>query len=244
MPVSERDSSWLVGAGEMLVGIGLMIAGYSKLRGAGAPAMFGTFAANESLTDASKRTTGAVRARLVNAPTIEARLAIIRRLAIQDSIKPQMKEIAAAILSRKCDGQLCTPAKDWRGEIRAVMRAMIDPSSPYYVRYMRDHLTVDQYTAPLKTLTKLHAGDCDDMAAAGASILRAAGYQVRMRIIQAQGAPSWSHIYLMVGVPPGNATQWIPFDATMPEKGFGWEAPDSMLERDARGQPMRKDFKV
>ena len=48
---------------------------------------------------------------------------------------------------------------------------------------------------------------------------------VRLRVVAANGKASWSHIYLLTGLPPDNPTEWMPLDPSMPEKPAGWEAP-------------------
>jgi transglutaminase-like putative cysteine protease len=114
--------------------------------------------------------------------------------------------------------------------------AVTDPNSPLAVRYVRDHLEKDTFVAPNKTM-KLRGGDCDDQTSYLGALLRSVGYPVKLRIVQARSASTWSHIYLLVGLPPTEPTKWVPLDATMAQKGPGWEAPDSMVSR-------RKDFEV
>ena len=262
--MSDGRPSALIGIGQILLGSGLVIAGLSELRKAREAQLSGgdvvvkgrvvrTNGLGESLSDAMKRTRGALQtAKLMAAGPIERSIAQMRRLALRDAEKPEMKEIVSSILSRRCPTgsgklELCVPEKDWHAELKALWNAVMDPNSPYYVRYQRDHRTIDQFAAPLKTMTKLHAGDCDDMSVVFASMATAAGYSARFRIVQAKGAPTWSHVYTMVGTPPGDeskVTQWYALDGAMREKGFGWEAPGSMLEHDSSGKPRRKDFRV
>lgn len=72
--------------------------------------------------------------------------------------------------------------------------------------------------------------NCDDQAIALAARLRSIGYPVAFRVIRAKGAPTWSHIYVMVGLPPTGPTKWVPLDTTVPGAPPGWEAPANMIQ--------------
>ena len=62
-------------------------------------------------------------------------------------------------------------------------------------------------------------------------MLLAIGYPVRYRVIRSHGARDWNHIYVVVGLPPGEPTRWAPLDATVPMPP-GWEAPDVAARKD------------
>lgn len=70
---------------------------------------------------------------------------------------------------------------------------------------------------------------CDDYVITLGSMLQSIGYPVKLRVIQTPGAPDWSHIYLLVGVPPDNP-RWVPLDASVNEPP-GWEAPPSQIRK-------------
>jgi hypothetical protein len=166
---------------------------------------------------------------------IKERVAHIQDRVRKDSLKPEVKEMAMAVLTRKeSDGdgntRWAVPEKDYEAEITALYKAVQDPASPIALRYTRDHNTVDQFFAANK-LASLHGpslkgGDCDDGTILLGSLLRSVGYPVRLRVIQDVNASSWSHIYLLVGTPPPRPTKWIALDwSVRPPKPAGWEAP-------------------
>lgn len=271
--MAERPSL-LIGIGQLLLGGGLAVAGYTEIKRwsddkekGGDRSLFGatptyrgrvvgssTSGLGESLGESAGRTKGAlVASKIVNTKSIERSIRAIRKLAQDDSAKTQMKEIVAAILGRQCPAagrgvKDCVPEKDWPAEHRAIWNAVVDPNSPYHMRYTRDHVRIDQFTSPLKSMTKLHIGDCDDGTSAFAALGMAAGYSAIGEVVQAKGAGTWSHIYTLLGTPPGphaGVKQWTSFDLAMTEKGFGWRVPESMLEKDpktGRGRRMQFQF--
>lgn len=169
---------------------------------------------------------------------IRDRVSYIQDRIRKDSAKPQVREMALSVLTGKredASGKTvwAVPEKDYEAEIVALYTAMQDPASPLALRYTRDHVEIDQYHAADK-LASLHGpalkgGDCDDGTILLGSMLRAVGYPVRLRVIQDRNSSSWSHIYLLVGSPPGASEQdirWIPLDwSVRPPKPAGWEAP-------------------
>lgn len=211
----------------------------------------------ETLPESLARTKDAAgKKKVVHAPTLEDRLAIITKLTRVGAEEPQVRAKALGVLTRKCGAlpnrKWCIPEKDWAAEIKAIFAAYRDPNEDISVRYVRDPLTKDTFNSALNTL-KLAGGDCDDSAIALGALLMSVGYPVKMRVVQAKGAPSWSHIYLLVGSQPGSpkaspewkpllytsATReqkWMPLDATV-NKAAGWEAPARMIQR-------TKDFDV
>ncbi len=71
---------------------------------------------------------------------------------------------------------------------------------------------------------------CDDMCIRGGALLRAIGFDVKCRVVAPAGAPNqWSHIYLMVGNPPGENTKWFAFDAAEAQHGPFWEVPKQYI---------------
>lgn len=159
---------------------------------------------------------------------IKERVSYIQDRIRKDSLKPEIREKALAVLTRKCKTQngvrWCVEEKDHEAEVRALFTAVRDAASPLALRYTRDHVEVDQFHSADKLL-KLKGGDCDDGTILLGAMLRAVGYQVRLRVIQDVNSSSWSHIYLLVGIPPPSPTKWIALDWSMPGKPPGWEAP-------------------
>jgi hypothetical protein len=48
--------------------------------------------------------------------------------------------------------------------------------------------------------------------------------------MQTKGSPTWSHILVLVGLPPSNPTGWLPLDASMAQPA-GWYPPKSIIEK-------------
>lgn len=160
---------------------------------------------------------------------IRDRVSYIQEQIRKDSLKPEIREKALAVLTRKCStdggGKVwCVPEKDYDAEITALFRAVRDASSDLALRYTRDHVEVDQYHSANKLL-QLKGGDCDDGTILLGSMLRSVGYPVRLRVIQDNQSSTWSHIYLLVGKPPMSPNVWVALDWSVPGKPPGWEAP-------------------
>jgi hypothetical protein len=158
--------------------------------------------------------------------TIDQRVSFIKEQIIKGSQSPKVIEKARAIVARKCkngDGslRLCVPEKDWWGEVKALFDAVADANHELGLRYTRDHLFVDQFSSAEASM-RLRAGDCDDGTILLGSLLMSVGYNVKCRVIQSKGADSWSHIYLLVGLPPTGITKWVPLDWSV-RKPAGWE---------------------
>ncbi len=253
--MSERNP--LVGWGYLLLGVGLTVEGFRSVTGkAPAPSFLGKGMGGLGNPEGeAMRKAGGVIEKVTTRTVgdINERVRYIRERILKDSLKPEIREKALAVLTRKCgsDGNKtwCVPPKDYAAEIKALYNAVQDPNSPLALRYTRDHIEVDQYHAADKLL-RLKGGDCDDGTILLGAMLRAVGYPVKMRVIQDRGAPSWSHIYLLVGAPPsGGQMKWAPLDwSVYPYKPAGWEAPgaaQSALSGKPAGIVVRvRDFDV
>jgi hypothetical protein len=171
---------------------------------------------------------------------IDDRVGLIGELIRKGSLHPELREKTIEILSLKCDmlgradpngSQWCVKEKDCLGEVKAIFDAIRNPSSKFAVRYTRDAMLADVFTAPERTLLKSHGGDCDDYVITIGSMLMAVGHSVRMRVVATRNerfedskAP-WSHIYLLTPTTFDNPNaKWISVDASM-NKPLGWEAP-------------------
>lgn len=146
------------------------------------------------------------------------------------SLQPEIAEAARAIVSRKCRTttggvRWCTAPKDYEAEVVAVFKAVQDAKSPIALRYVRDHAYVDQFTAA-KKMIRVRGEDCDGGTILLGSLLMSIGYPIRLRVIQDSKASTWSHIYLLVGLPPQSPTKWVPLDwSVYPFQRAGWQAP-------------------
>jgi hypothetical protein len=171
---------------------------------------------------------------------IDTRVGLIGELIRKGSLSPDLRERTVEILSLKCDAlgrvdpkgsSWCVKEKDCLGEVKALFEAIRNPRSKYAVRYTRDAMLADVFTAPERTLLKSHGGDCDDYVIVLGSMLMSVGHPVRMRVVATRrdGVPDkdapWSHIYLLTPTTFDNPqAKWISVDASM-DKPLGWEAP-------------------
>lgn len=175
---------------------------------------------------------------------IDTRVGLIGELIRKGSLNADLRERTVEMLASKCDtlgrinpsgGKWCVKEKDCLGEAQALFEYIRNPKSKYAVRYTRDAMLADVFTAPERTLLKTHGGDCDDYVITLGSMLMAVGHPVRLRVIatRANGVDDakapWSHIYLLTPTTFDNpkakwAAMWVSVDGSM-DKPFGWEAP-------------------
>ena len=207
----------LVGYGQIALGIGFILKGLADVSN-NTPALLG------------KAPLALPRGKVIEKVTtkrvgsIDARVEEIRKLIVKGSEHPRVREAALGVLTKKCGDKWCTAEKSYKAEIDALFYALRDPKSPLAMRYVRDHVTLDQFTAADKLLD-LKAGDCDCGSILLGSMLRSVGYPVKLRIMQAKGADSWSHIWIAAGSPPTNPTRWTGLDWSVESAVPGWQAP-------------------
>lgn len=159
--------------------------------------------------------------------SIEARVKAIGDLISAWGANAKWKELAGAILSRRCkqpegsDGGWCVPEQDWDKEAVELFNWV-----RRNVRYTRDPATVDAYSSPDRSIAT-RSGDCDDFCIVLGSLLRASGVgRVKMRVVRTRNertgtpAPDYDHIYLVAD--PGNTGKWMALDASQAQKA-GWE---------------------
>lgn len=176
--------------------------------------------------------TGQIRGdEFVEVNTIDDRLRLIVDQIRKDSASPRIEALADSVVTQVCGDQWCVAERDWNAEIAALFHAMRDPTSPIGVRYTLDRaprpleeggpIVGDQFSSAEATIRRKR-GDCDDMTIALGALAMSIGYPVKCRVVQTRGSSSWNHIYLLVGIPPENPTQWIALDPTEPN-GPGWQ---------------------
>lgn len=202
-----------------LLGLGLLAAGarHEAERRAGGGSL-GRAASMDA--DPSGRIRGEQR---VMVGDLDQRVGLIVEGIRRDSLAPRVISAAREIVSPLCGDNWCIREKDYAGEVRAIFAAVKQPGSVVGMRYVRDHVSVDQFSSA-PALMRMHAGDCDEMSGMLGSLLRSIGYPVKLRVIQDTESPTWSHIYPLAGLPPGAPTQWVALDATEPHPA-GWEVP-------------------
>lgn len=166
------------------------------------------------LTD---NTTG-MKSKTAHVGSIDERLKYIIDLTRKGKRNPRVQLLVAKILSRKCDGVWCVKEKDYGAEIKLIFQAVRNQ-----VRYLMDPRGIDKFQHPIRTWGTFHSGDCDDFTSLLAALLEAAGYTTKLRIVSVKPSPprAWSHILILVGLPPRAPTRWIPLDASV-DKPAGW----------------------
>lgn len=254
---SESSRKLQVGAYFMLAGgfvlsaVAQMKRAGDSLRGVGQAALPQTAPSRPSAP--SRRALAAPKTKQYDIENIDDRVALIGDLIRKGSLNSSLREKTVEILSLKCDrlGRVqrsgkgdvyCTPEKDCLAEVQTIFEAVRNPRSKFSVRYTRDALLADVFTAPERTLLKTHGGDCDDYCILIGAMLMATGHPVRLRIIATRRpgvddriAP-WSHIYLLTPTKFDDPrAKWISVDASM-DKPLSWEAPGAR-ETATTGKP-------
>ena len=217
--MADKDKlNKLVGYGQIALGIGFVLKGLADV-GNNTPALLGkaplALPRGNVIEKVTTKRVGNIDARVVEA------LKLVR----SGSEHPAVRESALRILTKKCGDRWCGPEKIYRGEISAMFWAQRDPRSDDAMRYVRDHCTLDQFTAADKSQT-LHAGDCDCGTILLGARLRSVGYPLKLRIMKAQGSKAdWDHIFLLAGTPPTNPSRWVALDWSVESATPGWQAP-------------------
>lgn len=155
---------------------------------------------------------------------IEARVGRIVTLIRKGKTDPKIRTWAVETVSKKCGRNWCIPERDYWGEAKAIFYEV-----RRRVRYVRDPIEVDTFTAARWTL-KQGGGDCDDYVILLGAGLAAIGYPVKARVYRTKDSPDWNHIALLVGLPPRAPKRWVTLDASV-AKPPGWGAPKEMVAR-------------
>lgn len=136
---------------------------------------------------------------------------------------PRVRQIGSDILSKKKGDAWAIPERDWLGEVTAVFNYIRSN-----VRFTRDPHEVELFQKARRTL-ELKIADCDDLVILSGSILQSVGYPILIRVI-AVGSRIFSHVYILVGIPPHDPEKYIPFD-TSRQEGIGWELREGVLKK-------------
>lgn len=235
----DRDRDFwgkLVAWGEIAVGAAFVFRGIAKVKSPHPGSeLLGRSRLGESVAPRSTKplppgviqlpqNAAVTRARVETVGDILDRVKRIKTLAVKDSIDPVVREEVVGLLTKKCGEKWCVAEKDSMGEISAMFWALRDPKSPLALRYTKDHIYVDQFSSA-RVMRKLKAEDCDGGTTRLAAWLMATGYPVVLRVVAARGSPTWSHIYILTGIPPGKPTQWVALDWSVTTFKPGDEAP-------------------
>lgn len=158
------------------------------------------------------------------------RLGVIRRIAMARGRDLRIARLAVQIL--KAAG---VKPRDYKAQAATLLKWVQDPRNIYFVNEPGERLQ-----DPIYTLFKAKQGDCDDICIALSSLFESinlpwrlvlAGLheptQQKVRFIESVGQPlpntRWAHVYLMVGVPPGKATEWYFCEPTVQGVPLGWD---------------------
>jgi hypothetical protein len=114
------------------------------------------------------------------------------------------------------------PERDWDGEVAAIFNWVRNN-----IRYTRDPLGVELFRTPRAAYSD-GIGDCDDMSIILVALLRAVGYICRFRVIGFEKG-SYSHVYVVVGIPPEQPERWLALDPSQPNNP-GWEVDRSKVK--------------
>jgi len=245
----------------MLAG-GFVLSAIAQMRAAvTTPKTLGRASLPAGVNDGSN---GVAREKRYDVKDIDERAALVSDLIRKASLNPQFHEHVVKMVSQKCDmlGRVdnqngtrwCVAEKDCVGEAKAVFNNIRSPRSKYGMRYVRDNLIADVFTAGERTLLITHGGDCDDFTIVLGGAMLTIGHPVRMRIVATRrqdvsdAIAPWSHIYLLtpmqfdnpnaqwvaMGAPRrlfadkagkgDGSLAWTTMDGSM-DKPFGWEAP-------------------
>lgn len=245
------DSDWktkVLGIGQTIVGGFLLLEGIKRVTGQPTGNLLG---AKNQLGRVAGRGRGLGRAAIappvIQKATIETvrnideRVGKIGEILKKSSLDPLTREDALRVLGRVCGTKYCVPEKNHLGEVKALFGALRDPRSPLHVRYVLDHVEVDQF-AHRRVTKALHGEDCDGQVIALGAMLSAVGYPIKMRVVQTTDASTFNHIYLLVGLPPQEPTRWMALDPTVKQPP-GWQVAGAD-EVAATGRPSGMVSKV
>lgn len=263
------SSSQYVGIGQILMALGLGVAGVANLRaprpgGSGAIAGLGRQAqpsrGGPLMPGVGRRmaaqphgrgATGPVVAKKQQVGDIKHRVSFIIERILKGGTDPNVHMRAVRVLSTKVKGangklEWAVPENDWRGENELIFRAVQTPGSPLAIRYTRDPVFADLFRSPRVTLS-LEGGDCDDHTITIGAALLSVGHPVKVRVIQSDDEPTWNHVYLMARSDMRDPSKWMALDTTTKHPA-GWQlegTDETARTGKPRGRVKRvRDFEV
>lgn len=203
-----------LGTGQILIGLASLRTGFRS----------GNNRAREmgQLIETQRR--GGIIARRYNVRTIDDRVKHIIASIQKGKRDPLIREFAVKTVAQKCGGDWCIREKDYWGEVKEIFKAVRSN-----VRYTHDIYNVDTFQSPRRTID-FGGGDCDDYVIILGSSLQAIGYPIILRIIQPKTEPDFSHILLLVGIPPTGPSKWVALDASTSNPP-GWHPSPELIEK-------------
>lgn len=239
--MSATQKRWQAAA-YIILGGGFLVSAYATLKDAAAEAggggqTRGLGKLGERATRSNQRALppakiGKANGQMHDVHNIDERVELIKKLIKKGSVNPTLHETTVKLLSQKCDRQgnvsdrgdrWCVPEKDCWAEVKWLFDAVRQPKSPMAVRYTRDMILADTFTAAERTLLQSHGGDCDDYVILLGSMLMSVGHPIKIRVIQTKDKASWSHVYLIT-------PKFFPDDPRYDPRG-AWEAVDCSVDK-------------
>lgn len=264
------SSTQYVGVGQILMAIGLGVAGVANLRsarqpvsGSGGIAGLGKGSRRQQgplLPSVGRRSSAQPQGPAQTGPVvvgkhqvgdIKHRVSFIVERILKGGTDPDIHMRAVRILSTKRRGasggvEWAVPENDWRGENELLFRAVRTPGSPLAVRYTRDPVFADLFRAPRVTLD-LQGGDCDDHTITLGAALLAVGHPVKVRVVQTDDEATWNHVYLLARSDMRDPNKWMALDTTTKHPP-GWQlegSDEAARTGKASGRVKRaRDFEV
>jgi transglutaminase-like putative cysteine protease len=137
-------------------------------------------------------------------------------IARTQAVAPEVRRVVESIVRG-------IPEKQWSLEMQGIF-AWVKNN----LRYLRDPEGTEYVQTPIRHIINVDTngasfGDCDDASLLLATLLRNAGFKVKFVIISSPGhvGPGYNHIYVEALDP--SVMAWIPLDATMKDKPYGWK---------------------
>jgi len=129
------------------------------------------------------------------ADLLDVKVEMIKRLAIEDSYNPVIRNLARSITK---------DAKTNFGKVKALYLWV-----KKNIKYRRDPKNLDIYVRPIMAL-KVKRLDCEDITALLGSLALSLGLPVKFKVISQDGRV-WSHIYPIINGIICDAAASIPF---------------------------------
>lgn len=136
--------------------------------------------------------------------------------------QPEVRAQAESIVANEIE-------RDERAEVEAIFRWVVE-----HFRYVKDPVGIELVKSPEISLREIHQsgqfqGDCDDVTALLAALLKAVGYTVRAVTISVPGkGHQFRHIYLKVYLP--KARKWLSLEGTARKRPIGFEAANERFK--------------
>ncbi len=118
------------------------------------------------------------------------------------------------------------PERDEQAEIQNIFQWVED-----HFHYVNDPIGVELVKTPIYIDGILEAqgeflGDCDDVSAYLAALLKSVGYPVKLVVVSPQKAEGYAYRHIFVRVWCDQLKQWLNLDACARGRDFNWQVPN------------------